>query len=157
MTSGETTSNTYDGLCRLTRQDRPGGDYTITEYFLDRPAYDPTNQSILTRRRAPGPASAPDIRSRDYLDGFGRTWRTVCDSSEPGRNVRIDTEYNARGEIARTTAPYFEDGTPRWTQYGYDALDRLSSVTNPDATVSERKLCPGGGGNSERADRHGDR
>ncbi len=133
--SGEVTLNTYDQLCRLTRQDRPDGDFTDITYNLDRPTYDATSQYIQTDRHGPTTTNSI-VWSRDYLDGFGRSWRSVAEGADPGKNIRIDTDYNQRGEIARMSAPYFEDATPRWTSYAYDALDRLTRITHPDAAFS---------------------
>ena len=133
--SGEVTLNQYDKLCRLKHQDRPGGDFTDITYNLDRPAFDATTQYIQTDKRGPT-ATNTIIWSRDYLDGFGRSWRTLAEGADPGKNIRIDTDYNARGEVARVSAPYFEDAIPRWTNYAYDALDRLTRVTHNDGAFS---------------------
>lgn len=58
-------------LCRKTREDRPGGDYTTFNYLNLGLPKTPATQYIETRRRAPT-ASDTTIWSREYIDGFGR-------------------------------------------------------------------------------------
>ena len=134
--NGQVTSFTYDALCRKTLESRPGGDSTVTEYVnFDLPA--PSQQYVHTKRRAPS-AAATTIWSRDYLDGFGRTWLTYAEGASATKHVKVQTRYTPRGEVEAVSAPYFNDGTdtPVWTTYGYDALDRLIKVTQPDGAFS---------------------
>ena len=54
-----------------------------------------------------------------------------------GSTVRASKQYNALGQTAKTSRPYFlSGGTPQWTTPTYDALGRAVSVTMPDGSVS---------------------
>jgi len=53
-----------------------------------------------------------------------------------GEAIRTATEYDALGRVQRTSRPYFlSGGAPRWTTFTYDALDRVTLETRPDAST----------------------
>jgi YD repeat-containing protein len=96
----------------------------------------PTDQYVETLRRAPTAADAT-LWSKSYLDGFGRTFKTLSQGPDATNNViTSQTEFNARGGVERASAPYFPGGAIQWTSYKYDALNRLTKVIHPDATQS---------------------
>ena len=72
--------------------------------------------------------------SRDYFDGLGRTWRKTSKGPAAGQDIQTDFAYNARGKIATQSDAYFTGGTVYNTTTSYDALDRVTRVTNPDNT-----------------------
>jgi hypothetical protein len=100
--NNQNTDRSYDQLCRLTRETRPGGDYTVTNY-IDMPLADgsspggvkasPMTQAIETRRPAPHPSTDTDdwatpstinattdqVWSKSWIDGLGTRVQ------EPGR------------------------------------------------------------------------
>ena len=53
-----------------------------------------------------------------------------------GEPIFTDRQYDTRGRLAAVSDPYKEGETPRWTTYGYDNLDRPTSVTTPDTTCT---------------------
>ena len=59
------------------------------------------------------------------MDGFGRPWRSTAKGPAAGQDITADTAYNARGNVASQTAPYYA-GDPVYTttKFAYDALDR---------------------------------
>ncbi len=69
-----------------------------------------------------------------YFDGFGRT--TKIKRTGPDAKVIVtDTQYDVRGEVWKTSLPYFEGiGSPLWRTFAYDPLGRLTKVTQPDST-----------------------
>ncbi len=69
-----------------------------------------------------------------YYDGLGRTI-TEKSYGTGVSTIIVDTEYNDRGQVFKTSNPYF-NGTPPSTVYTYDALNRLVSILNPDGTSS---------------------
>jgi YD repeat-containing protein len=74
---------------------------------------------------APTTASVADILGRDVTNaqaGFDAT------------AVLTTTEYNAKGEVYRVSRPYYSGATVYWNSFGYDALGRITSETNPGET-----------------------
>ena len=128
----QVTTNTYDALCRQTRQDRPLGDYTATAY-LD--LGNPTLQRIETTS-PPAGGQTTERAKTEKIDGFGRSYSTASTGRTVGETITTLTSYNARGEVASATAPFYTGETQQSTTYTYDGLDRLTKVTNPDATFS---------------------
>ena len=53
-----------------------------------------------------------------------------------GEHIFTDREYDDRGRLSGISDSYVEGGTPRWTLYGYDGMDRPTSVTTPDNTCT---------------------
>ncbi len=131
----QVTGFIYDDLCRETKQTRPGNDFTDTAYEN---IGNPDIQNILSQRKAPSAAAADKVWSRDYLDGFGRSWKRYAEGNDSTHHVLSETQFNARGEVYRQSAPYFDNGTdtPKWTTYSYDGLDRLTEIANPGGTSS---------------------
>ncbi|MCB1377493.1 MAG: VCBS repeat-containing protein [Alphaproteobacteria bacterium] len=138
--NGQVTTTAYDALCRKIEEQRPGGDYTKTSYTA---IGSPATQYVETRRRGPT-AGVSEIWSRDFMDGFGRSWQVYSEGIDSTHHVRVRTEYTPRGEVEKISAPYFNDGsTPLWTTYAYDAIDRLTAITQPDGTAAALAYGPG--------------
>ena len=53
-----------------------------------------------------------------------------------GEPIFTDRQYDNRGRLSAVSEPYKEGETVRWTVYGYDNIDRLTSVTTPDTTCT---------------------
>lgn len=53
-----------------------------------------------------------------------------------GEPIFIDKQYDDRGRLKAVSESYKEGETVRWTTYGYDNLNRLTSVTTPDSTCT---------------------
>jgi RHS repeat-associated protein len=78
--------------------------------------------------------NAVGLTSQTYFDGFGRS--TLAKQSGPsGKIIDVRTVYSANGTIASKTLPYFESDATYSVEYAYDAIGRVSSVTNPDSSV----------------------
>lgn len=122
-----TTTNTYDNHCRITQMSAPGGGYEKYTYVN---VGSPT--SSYTQIATPGPNG--DLWKRSYIDGFGREWRTL--SRGPSNHVRVDTSYDARGNVSGKTLPYYDNATPKWVTTTRNASDMITRVTNPDGTYS---------------------
>ncbi|MBL8906893.1 MAG: VCBS repeat-containing protein, partial [Rhizobiales bacterium] len=127
----QVTSYAYDGLCRNTQIVRPLGDYEATDYV----GWGTPAQYIQTRRPPAGGQSAERF-TRKHLDGFERIWRTASNGRTASTFTYVDTDFTKRGEVARQSQAYYSDTeSPQWTGYSYDALDRLTAITNPDASA----------------------
>ncbi|MBQ3355021.1 MAG: VCBS repeat-containing protein [Bacteroidales bacterium] len=53
-----------------------------------------------------------------------------------GEPIITDKRYDHRGRLSAVSNPYKESEKPRWTIYGYDNLDRLTTLSTPDTTVT---------------------
>jgi YD repeat-containing protein len=130
--TGEVTTTSYDALCRELRKDMPGGAFTEKAYVN---FGQPSSQRIETQSTPAGGQSANRL-SQDYLDGLGRSYWTKGTGPDAATFIEAATSYNLRGEVAAVTAPYYTGATPQWTVYGYDGMDRLTSITQPDGAFS---------------------
>lgn len=75
------------------------------------------------------------LSSWTFFDGSGRTITTKSTGPTGSGAIRTDTAYDQRGLVAQTSVPYFEGtGIPVYRTTSYDALGRVSQVTNPDGT-----------------------
>ena len=157
--NGQVTTKQYDALCRPIREDRPGGDVTETSYVnfaapsptgvlgLTTVSPTPGNQYVETRRRAPSDDPAARIWSRDYIDGLGRSYRTISQGPDVTQVIDSTVAFNARGYVSSTSAPHYALSTQfegatlfpllLTTNYSYDKLDRLTAIAYPGGgTVS---------------------
>jgi len=80
--------------------------------------------------------SSQNIVSTVLLDGLGRTKETQLNSDPMGIDY-VDTTYDSLGRIYTVTNPYRSGGNPTdgSITYGYDALNRSTSVTLQDGSV----------------------
>lgn len=136
-----TTNFTYDEFCRETRQEFPRGQNIWTDY---RSFGDPSAQHVRTRTYSASTVSGMRIsESREYFDGFGRSFRSVApgerdlqDYIEDG--IVVLKEYDARGNIAFESVPqpWNTASTSVGTSFSYDGLNRLTQSLNPDSSYS---------------------
>ena len=64
------------------------------------------------------------------LDKLGRTLRKRTLAMD-GRSLLVDYNYNNLGHNIAVSEPYFEGGSPLWTDIEYDILDRVAASTDP--------------------------
>jgi RHS repeat-associated protein len=133
------TSFAYDQLFRTTQINYP--DLGVTTYCY-------TDTGGATCSQAPAPykvvvtrkiTSAQTETSTAVLDGFGRLTQSQA-NSDPQGTVFTDTAYDALGRVSTVSNPY-RSGTditssPGTTTYAYDALGRKVSVTYPGSPAS---------------------
>ncbi len=54
-----------------------------------------------------------------------------------GSTIRVSKQYNGIGMVQQQSRPYFlPGGTPQWTSYSYDALNRVTVETYPDSSTT---------------------
>ena len=66
-----------------------------------------------------------------FYDQLGRTIRTVRECIN-GKKVYTDVVYNKKGQIEKTSEPYFPGSAVYWNCNEYDAAGRLVRQTTPD-------------------------
>lgn len=125
-----TTTYQYDALCRPIRTDYPTTDYETTAYLNIGNA---TTQYVEHARK-PADGVTP-IWSRSYFDGLGRTYKSTSVSADPLKPVVTEAVYAKRGQLIKTTAPYFQGDAPQWTTTKFDLLSRPQLVTLPDSAT----------------------
>ena len=90
----------------------------------------PSNAMYYTWTR-----SSDGIQTLVFYHKTGAELRSVSYGLH-GEPILIDRQYDDRGRLYAVSDPYKEGGTPHWTTYGYDDLDRPTSVTTPDTTCT---------------------
>lgn len=65
-----------------------------------------------------------------FYDQLGRTVRTVTESIG-GKKVYTDISYNKKGQVEKTSEPYFPGETVYWNTNEYDPAGRIIRQTNP--------------------------
>jgi RHS repeat-associated protein len=76
-----------------------------------------------------------NVVSETILDGFGRTAEQELTSDSVGSDLVV-TSYDANGRVSSVTNPYRTTSDPTYgiTQYGYDPLNRITTITHPDSS-----------------------
>lgn len=157
--NGNVITNTYDAFGRLEKVVGPyeAGAYEYTLTF----DYHPDAEVPFAHTRHMDPQRDPGdpIETILFIDGLGRVIQTKKDATvhasedQPPRDVMIVSGRVAFDHAGRVRAQYypttedkgtnntsfsssFEEGAPPPTRTTYDALDRATSVTLPDGTVT---------------------
>jgi len=124
----------YDTLGRKIKEMRADGTVTDISYsFCDgscpvlandqRPSY------FVTTINSGAPSQ------REYYDTVNRLV-LVKTQSFNGDDVFVQTEFDARARVARTSLPYFGNTPDFWTVNTYDTLDRLTQENAPDTGIT---------------------
>jgi RHS repeat-associated protein len=125
--SGLVTTHAYDALCRLTHLSDSSGYFENHSYVN---VGSPTTQYVEIQ--TPAADGSGNQWKRQYLDGQGRTYKTVSKGPATGQEIIEETTYTPRGQIAAKALPYYAGGTAKWLTVSYDALDRVTRTTHPD-------------------------
>ena len=123
----QTTTTDYDALCRVARTDEPASGFVERQY-LDFGKHDLQRTRVETN---PPPGVSDVAWTESYLDGFGRTYKTVTRGPTTSKDIVVDQVFNPRGGVQTATQPYYEDEASLVTGYEYDALDRVVKVNLP--------------------------
>src|SRR6185437_5164347 len=122
------TSYTYDSMRRIAQISYPdGGQDTFAHQ-------ETPNSFPFTATATAKINSSQNKVETSVFDGFGRVTQSQL-ASDPQGTVYTDTTYDALGRVASVSNPY-RTGTDATTTagttaYGYDALNRKTSVTYP--------------------------
>ncbi len=129
--NGRTASSTYDTFGRPSTSTAPNGLVTTTTYNSLGTV---GSQHVLSSRTVGG----VNFQSWTYFDGLGRTIKAKSTGPQTpsAQNIVTQTVYNVRGQVAQSSLPFFEGGTPLWRTMTYDPLGRVKTVTTPDGKVT---------------------
>ncbi|RYG99772.1 MAG: RHS repeat protein, partial [Alphaproteobacteria bacterium] len=123
---------TYDAFCRPYDTNNAGtGGFTKVRFENEG---NPASQAVTVYEPASSTGQT-QIFTRTYYDGLGRPWRTQSygDTLDAAKR-HTDTAYDARGNIAKLSLPYFAGETALWAENSYDWRDRVVKTVNPDAS-----------------------
>ncbi|NSZ15620.1 toxin TcdB middle/N-terminal domain-containing protein [Agrobacterium vitis] len=119
----------YDLLCRQTEViNSATGSYTRKSYNV---WGNPSAQNIATSTSAPNGSS---IEKVEYFDGLGRIRQTSAIGESANTTSYADVDYDARGNVMRTTAPYIYGNTVYSSITTFDWNGRPLKATNSDLT-----------------------
>jgi len=141
--NGSTTATSYefDEFGRLTKVIRPSDSptYPTIEY-----AYYDTNSPLRIIEKDRIVSSGVDVAMIRFYNGIGQLIQENKAATDRSQMTIANTTYNAQGLVEKSYVPYFATystayQTPDTNQskmtYAYDALGRLTTVTNPDSTT----------------------
>jgi RHS repeat-associated protein len=109
---------------------RPDGGTTATTYY-DAARYIETSVKI---------DASQYLTSQQHYDGLGRVikWITVNPQGDEGGNLVGERRYDGNGRLWKVANPYGAGSAQwQWTQYEYDALDRIIRTRYPDGSATE--------------------
>lgn len=122
--NGIYTYYNYDSFGRNTRSSTPTGTTNATVAWSTGHADAPATALYYTRTETTG-----QPYSLVFSDCHGRAVRTVTENAF-GQKVYTDVIYNAKGQVWKTSEPYFPGSTPAWTVNTYDDVGRLHTQTD---------------------------
>ncbi|MDO6965232.1 toxin TcdB middle/N-terminal domain-containing protein [Rhizobium alvei] len=141
-----TISYTYDEYCRTTleRNDVTGASTSIS--YEGEGNFDALLNAgfsnaprVITKTPLP-PAANGDARTTEkteFVDGFGRIYRSVTTGSSNSPTAIVETEYDRRGNVSQTSLPHEPNATTiYWTVNAYDWDNRLTKTTHPGGNNS---------------------
>jgi RHS repeat-associated protein len=136
--NGRVWTTTYDGFDRVLRELQPDRTDASASTTRTTYVYDDTTRNVSVKRTDHLDAST----ARDtwtYLDGLGRARQERKEAEDSNIYATRDLVYGTLGQLWKETLPYFSTGsasttaatsTALYSEYGYDALKRLTAATN---------------------------
>jgi YD repeat-containing protein len=126
--NGQPTTFGYDNMWRQSLVTSPDGGQTTTTFNL---ASTPPNITTSSKIDA-----VRNLTGETVLDGLGRAIHQQLTSDPTGTDV-VDTAYDTVGHVLSVSNPYRTMGDPTYgtTGFSYDALDRVTQMTHPDANT----------------------
>ena len=128
--NGISTGYTYDCFGRCKTATTSISNTTTTVNWSTDHTDAPATALYYTRTETTGlPASLV------FSDCLGRTVRTVTENAF-GQKVYTDVIYNNKGQVWKTSEPYFSGNTPLWNVNTYDNVGRIHTQTDAAGSVT---------------------
>ncbi|MBO4719364.1 MAG: VCBS repeat-containing protein [Prevotella sp.] len=125
-----TTGYTYDSFGRCKTVTTSIGSTTITVNWSEGHTDAPATALYYTRTETTGQPF-----SLVFSDCLGRTVRTVTENAF-GQKIYTDVVYNNKGQVWKTSEPYFPGNTPLWNVNTYDNAGRIHTQTDAAGSVT---------------------
>ena len=125
-----TVSYTYDAFGNQTSVQSPLGNTVTAVRWSSGHEDAPAGATYFTYTETSG--NPPVL---EFFDSLGRSLRTKITGFD-GKTVYTEVEYNAKGQVYRTSEPYFAGETVYWSRNEYDAVGRTVRQTLPDNSVN---------------------
>jgi len=161
--NGAKTVNEYDALGRLISVQTTDPANTLTEFLQRSIVYTTASVPHSKTETVYTQNAGVDQVSKNYFDGFSRNIQTRTEAEGTNNYMVVDRVYDSRGNLIKEYLPVFQTGIAHTAEvtsnpkneFTYDALKRVTSVTNSLGTSSteyrglERRAYDG---NGERKD-----
>ncbi len=133
--NSQTTTYKYTdpNFWRLKETDYPNGGITTIAYN------DVANNFNIATARLVSSALGYHTVTQ-YLDGLGR----IIKSQDNTAGTSVETTYDSLGRVSTVSNPHTGTSAPTdgFTTYGYDVLDRTTSVQAPDGSTTSTSFAP---------------
>ena len=123
---GITTTNSYNSFGELLQSSTPI-DTTLYSTGWSRNMTDAPQHALFYQYTK----STGNPYVFEFFDCLGRSLRKVTGGLY-GQKIYIDTEYNEKGQVWRTSEPYFPGDAVYWNVNEYDDMGRIICQTSPD-------------------------
>jgi RHS repeat-associated protein len=122
------TNYTYDAMWRKSSSTYPDGGQTSQQYNLTSSPPNIVGKTLINTQTS--------LSIQTNLDGLGRRVRRLL-TTDPEGTGYTDSAYDVDGRLFTVSNPYRSTSDPTYgvTTTLYDALDRVTTQTNPDSTV----------------------
>lgn len=128
--NGVITTYEYDSFGRQTRALTQVSQDSITMGWSTGQPDAPANSVYYIQTKITG-----SPYKTEFFDCLGRTVRTVTENAFSSK-IYADVIYNNKGQVFKTSEPYFPGSTIYWTQNEYDAAGRVIRQTTPAGAVT---------------------
>ncbi len=130
--NGLKTEYTYDSFGRLVFTKTPLGNIQTVVRWSNGHSDAPANAVYFTYSEKSG--TPPVI---EFFDGLGRSLRKVVNGFASDQKIYTDVVYNAKGQMEKSSEPYFAGQTVYWNKNEYDAIGRTIKQIYTDGTYSQ--------------------
>ena len=120
------TDYTYDKFAQLLITKTPLGYLQKVNRWSSGHTDTPTNAVYFTYAESTG-----NPTETVFYDGLGRSIRTVTQGLN-GEKIYVDIVYNAKGQVEKTSEPYFPGQTVYWNKNEYDQIGRVTKQIYAD-------------------------
>lgn len=133
----------YDGFGRKVLEKHPDGTQTQWKYLLCTSVAGGTVACtgyakylvVATPYAADGlTQNGPWVKT--YFDANDREVRSETQGFDGSSVIVLGKEYNARGQVERSSRPYYLGQNAQWTSFTYDEIGRIAAATSPDGGIT---------------------
>lgn len=128
--NGLTTAYQHNAFGEITEVTTPLGSTKITAAWSSGHEYAPANSVYYIKTESTGTPV-----HWEFFDGLGRTLRKAFVGMN-GKIVYTDVVYNSKGQVIKTSEPYFKGETVYWNLTEYDDAGRVVKETDAEGGVT---------------------